>query len=443
VSPTFTLLPKRRGLLQGYVQLEEDPLEIDNRRYFVLDVPEDIDVLLAGGTPQDCKFPFLALTLAGDTSMAGVFRVRQESQEQLPAVDLNSYDVLVLCGVRNFSTPDAERIGRFVRNGGGLLFFPGKDADLKNYNDVLFHNLEIPPGRISSASGTVADTSQMVEASGFLSFSRVDFAHPLFAGLFEQRIERKNAEPVVESPRIQSAFAPPAGTRGHTIISLSNGDGFLTEYTLGSGRMLFFSIEPGLTWSDFPVKGLFPPLMHRAMIYLASPRQALLASVVGEKIQIAVRLRNFDNHDAFVFQSPSDTEELVIPSVQASSGLVRFESSRTTETGVYRLIRVRNSAAGRTSSTAEILQEAAVNSSPLESDLRPADDGERQMFWTSAGVTAVQVKTLNLQESIDGVVQESRVGVELWRYLLALAVFFALAEMAVGREPKSLPAKEN
>ena len=123
VSPTFTLLPKRRGLLQGYVQLEEDPLEIDNRRYFVLDVPEDIDVLLAGGTPQDCKFPSLALTLAGDTSMAGVFRVRQESQEQLPAVDLNSYDVLVLCGVKNFSTPDAERIGRFVRNGEASCFF--------------------------------------------------------------------------------------------------------------------------------------------------------------------------------------------------------------------------------------------------------------------------------------------------------------------------------
>ena len=289
----------------------------------------------------------------------------------------------------------------------------------------------------------MGDTSQSAEASGFLSFSRVDFAHPLFTGLFEQRIGGKNAEPVVESPRIQSAFAPPAGTRGHTIISLSNGDGFLTEYTLGSGKMLFFSIEPGLTWSDFPVKGLFPPLMHRSMIYLASPRQAPLASVVGEKIQIAVRLRNFDDHDAFVFQSPSDTEELVIPSVQASSGLVRFESSRTTETGVYRLIRMRNSAAGRTSSTAESLQEAAVNSSPLESDLRPADEGERQMFWTSAGVTAVQVKNLNLEESIDWVVQESRVGVELWRYLLALAVLFALAEMAVGREPKSSPAKEN
>jgi hypothetical protein len=38
---------------------------------------------------------------------------------------------------------------------------------------------------------------------------------------------------------------------------------------------------------------------------------------------------------------------------------------------------------------------------------------------------------------VDATVLESRLGIELWKYFLGLAIVVALAEMFVGRESKS------
>lgn len=50
------------------------------------------------------------------------------------------------------------------------------------------------------------------------------------------------------------------------------------------------------------------------------------------------------------------------------------------------------------------------------------------------------MRRLNASDNLEATILESRLGIELWKYFLALAVVVALAEMIVGREPKSAPA---
>lgn len=429
-EPHVTVIPKQRGILEGYVQTEDDPLEIDNTRYFVVTVPENINVVMVGATAQDIRLPALGLTLAGDSTLTGLFSVRQILETQISTVDFNTIDVAILSGIKDFTPVEGERLAQFVQGGGGLLIFPGNETSVPNYNETLFARLGIPP--IRAATGGPDSSGQRNGQESFLSFEKIDFAHPLFSGLFEQPAGKKSKAPSVESPRVWKAIVPQPGAKGHTIISLSNGTGFLTEYAAGRGKVLLCSVEAGLAWSDFPLKGLFAPLLHREAVYLASRNQSTSGAIVGSRVELVARLRSTDPGGAFVLRSPEGVDERVVPRVRTEGSEAIFESSNTDQTGIYEL---RREGDQRKSS----LQAVAVNVDPLESDLRPADENELKAFWKSVGLDADQVREPAQGELIENAVEQSRYGVELWKYLAGFAVILALFEMALGRAPKQEP----
>ena len=76
-----------------------------------------------------------------------------------------------------------------------------------------------------------------------------------------------------------------------------------------------------------------------------------------------------------------------------------------------------------------------VNVDPLES---VADRTDLDGVFTMArkyGVERNAVSIVKNPESLSAVVLQSRFGVELWNYFLIAAIFAALVEMIVAREP--------
>jgi hypothetical protein len=418
----FTVTPKRRGMIQGYVQLEDDALEADNKRYFIINVPERINVLMIGGKPQDTRLASLALTLGGDSSLTGLFTMEQTTQSQLSSLDINKYDVLVFCGVKEFTSAESDRVAQFVKAGGGALLFPDDETVIANWNETIFARLGIP------ACQPAPDGLPITDQSSFLSFDKVDYDHPLFQGLFEQ-VPGKKSPGTIESPKVYKAVKPQAGIRGHTIIALSDGSGFLTEYAAGTGRFLLFSVEANTGWSDFPVKGLFAPLLHRSILFLAGGQQNTSSGTVGEQIKAAVRLKDRGGKETYSLKSPDGIDERTAPHTSTASGISMFESSATTDIGVYE-IRKGN----------EVLHASAINIDPAESDPRHVTNEELAAFWKRIGMNDTQTQRLQATDRLEATVLESRLGIELWKYALALAVIVALVEMAVAREARS-PAK--
>ena len=129
-----------------------------------------------------------------------------------------------------------------------------------------------------------------------LSFEKIDFGHPVFQGMFETAMGGQREKNSVESPKIfiSTRFASEKEIR--SIISLSDGTPFLWEKISGiaSGRtnaprILGFAVAANTEWSDFPVKGIFVPLLYQTILYAASGGSSLIASpsiAVGERIDI-------------------------------------------------------------------------------------------------------------------------------------------------------------
>jgi hypothetical protein len=88
------------------------------------------------------------------------------------------------------------------------------------------------------------------------------------------------------------------------------------------------------------------------------------------------------------------------------------------------------------------MQALAVNPAAPESDLSRAENEALEAFWKRMGISTDRIRHINAPKDIPRVVQESRFGVELWRYLVALALACALIEMAFSRADTSTGGKE-
>jgi hypothetical protein len=437
ITPSFQCTPKRRGIQSGYLQLEDDAFDADNKRYFTLNVPNSLRVLAVGATANDVRLSALALTLDRDSATAGLFSVEQTTEAQLASFDLSKFDLLMCVGVKDFSKNEAERIAQFVAAGGGMLMFPGRESDINNYNSVLFRKLGIPPSQPQKLFGAAASNS-------FLSFSKIDFDHPLFEGLFEQQSTKKT-QPNIESPRVYTAIQPQTGARGRSLISLSDGTSFLTEYSHGVGKILLLAVEAGMTWSDFPLKGIFVPLLYRGGLYLAASASSGESTsggqpqqfTAGEEIKFSIRLKTRTDKDSYVVRSPSGIDERIVPQFSSTTGVATFTSQNSFEAGIYELRKLSgrrlDSSSGK---EGELLFAVAVNVAKEETDLRHVSDDEIKKFTARIGLNLEQVRQLAVSSKIDAAILESRFGVELWKYFVGLAIVLALLEMIVGRESK-------
>jgi hypothetical protein len=433
-SIPFTLSPKRRGILEAHLELEDDVLEIDNAYYFTIAVPRLIRILLVGGSDSATRFAELALTAGGDTTAAGLFRVEREPDDRLPFLDLSGYDVLVLCGIPAFTSTVGDRLGQFVRHGGGLVVFPGPDSDIGSYNQTLFPALEVPPAGRPRGS---APAPQNQASESFLSFSRIDMDHPVFEEMFKQSGAQSSRSPTVESPRIRTALGPAPGAAGHAIIGLSDGSSFLTEFRTGSGKVLVFSVDAGLEWSDFPLKGLFAPLLHRSMLYLAAAQEEADQFETGQSIQATIRLQSGESGGgSFFLRSPEGREERLVPEFLAVSGMLRITSLPALETGIHTLVR-KAPGKGPAGGDEYLVGAFPVNVREEESDLQTIDGDDAATLWSSLGVEPDRAHVVEPGEEVATIIQESRYGVELWRYLLGAALLLAMIEMAVSRAGKN------
>lgn len=412
VRSEFSLVPRSSGFVDGFVELEDDDLLYDNRAYFSLHLPEQIRILLIGST-SDVRY--LSLALGTRTGESAPLSVSSVPYDRIPDGSWDDYDVIILANPGQQSTPFAERLVGFVSNGGGLLIFPGPNTQPETFNRTY------AAAGLPSLQGIETIPPDPGSAS-FIQIQRTELRHPLFEGMFEdeQTIKSDQSRGSVESPQIQTfaRFLPSASAI--SVITLSNGVPFLLEQKKGPGRVLAACVPATLQWSDFPLKGLFVPLLHRSVSYLTQEQIRQQSVFAGDPVP----LRLADVHvKEVVVQTPQGIEAAVAPVPSGSRGARTF--TETTEPGIYTV---------RENATA--VNKFTVNVDPDESRTRPADQGALHAMTTRLGIPEKAVLTIDRPSGGERVILESRFGVELWKYFLIAALVAAVAEMIVARDSR-------
>lgn len=307
----------------------------------------------------------------------------------------------------------------------GLMIFPAPGTDAALLSRSLLQPLGIPAMTMPEARPENAG------ASGFLRFGTIDLSHPVFAGMFE-RSTITTSSPPVESPRITAAATLATGTTGTALISMTDGRPFLVEYRAGNGRIMICAVDAGTAWSDLPVRGIFPPLLHRSMVYLSTAAAADTGSRVGDRLTLSLPRASGETRREFSVVAPDGTEERVLPQVRA--GALFFTTSPAETPGLYTLHDARATRPGTASVT---LQAVAVNPRPEESNLAPATDGMIAACVTACGIQEEHITEVQSTDAWERTVGEARYGVELWQAFLFIALACAALEMVIARTTRA------
>ena len=390
-------VPKSAGFIDVTAEIETDEIEQDNKRFASLFIPEKISVGLFAENNNDLSFVDLALQTTGETK----YLIERKNINQLSSQQLNKYQTIIFSA--NSLISGIELIKNYIQNGGGLFLFPSSVPDQSTLNQ--FYS-QLGLGVNSSFVGKVNSNDLKIK------FDKTDFNHPIFQNVFQNDEKKK-----YESPEINAYYKN--SSAGNQIISLVDGSSFLSEIRFGKGKILVFNCAPVLTWSDFPIKSIFAPLMNKSVAYLSSKERDQNIFIAGEEVNI--NLRN-QNSSQIKIVKPDKSEEFINLNENSSRDYLAY--SNTNVAGNYKFY-----------SGDKLIDNISINTDPAESKTNYADENDFENYLKEIKFDGNYVP-IDKESNITEKILQARFGSELWRYFLLVAIILALIEMTIARNTK-------
>ena len=406
----FPLTLPNAGDLGGSVRLRPDRLAIDDERFFVLDVGDQVPALVLTGVEgsEGENDPTLFLVAALDPSARGegVFALTVESAESFDVEALASARVVVGSDLRALGAARLAALTEYLESGGTLLLFVG-DPRVREYTNsrLLPVWTDVQLGDFRSAS----DSHERLEI--------VALDHPVFAGFEADELE------TLREVQLRSFYRLPEN-RGLPLLRFRDGGAAILELSVGRGRVMLCGFHTAATAGDLPYSPMFLPLVQRLAGYLATAGWGRFGRqfAVGEQISIA----------APAGAAAVDRYEVVLPdgarrtaTLDESVTPARVSFGPATAPGLHSFER-----------DGLAIGMVAVNVPVSESASTRMDlDEFRKTFGSN---TKVAFRSLE-GESTSEAVQGARHGVPMHRWFLALAGLLLVIESLISRRVGPAP----
>jgi uncharacterized membrane protein len=421
VVPRFHHTFTKGGWHSGYVEVDDQTLTLDNRRYFAIEVLDSVKVLAVNGAPS--KIPrldelfFLKTALTASAEGKSSIDIQAVSPAELAAADLSKFPLVILANVEAIPAPALEKLESFVDRGGSLLVFLGDKANPAFCNQNLVGesrpNGGLLPGRLIEIEGN----STGPETFAFVS--HVDYEHPALSAFEDPKFAN------LAGVQFRALWKVDPGPSA-ILMKASTGSPLLCEKSYGKGRVMLFTSTCDRDWTNFPVRPAYLPWMHRLITYLAQEpagHQGTFATgdwipvpvASTEKVpQVLVEKFDFDKkvfHPSGTATAIDDPERPLV-----------FQNAY--QPGIYRL---------GTTDNKDSAPLVAVNLPSYESNLAYLDDVYPESAAAEARLREVFPHLPLLTYIPDpGQVTEvslsARRGIKLWDIALAVVLLIALFE---------------
>lgn len=339
------------------VRLAEDRLPLDNRRWMVMPVKKDINVLLVNGRQSGEAMgratDYLELALSPslkEQPWQGIIKPHVISEGELTNTELSLYDAVVICDVALFTENERDLLKRYVKRGGGLIISLGEQVNAENYNQTIFQpDSGLLPLKLLNRRGDADKPTTLFE------FDPLKYQHPVI------EIFKGNPDAGLETTHLyeyfQTEILPDPNTR--LILNFDTNDPAVIESTLGRGKIILITTSLDRYWGTWAIWPSFPPMMNEFVLYAATGKWGKRESLVGQPLEIVTQ----ENQRTLSprMMTPGDQEFPLRSVLEKDSESRTISFNQTFQSGIYEL--------DWGASTAEKTL-FAVNVSSLESDLR-------------------------------------------------------------------------
>ena len=427
---TFRFAAAGRHRVQ--VRITPDALPADNERVLVVEVLDRLPVLVVDGTTPQAKQwtggDFLraalapkpegaAAVLANDEDAQGSIALTRITPADVPTANLERYRCVILSDLDAPSAALADALAARVRAGMGLILLPGPTSRIPAWTQFLGDRAKLLPAEI----GAIRDHKE----NGGLALSTDKLDHPIVT-FFTDAEHRPfwGAPRFVKSFTLTLPMALPianaeAGQAVRVVARFADGSPYCVERTVGTGSVLLFATPLDRAWSDLPLRPAFVMAMTRAVQHTSLGWSSRQAHLTNEPLSVEVPARY--GRSRIQVRLPDGTTTQVTP-VPGPANTLRAEVAATGRAGFYRLW------AENTGSNVTELGLFAVNAPAEESDLTALTREQAQ-----GRLGTLKAGYVGADEDASAGMRRSRAGLELWPWLLGLAIACLLTEMFLAQ----------
>lgn len=246
----FQAYPGIEDVIRGEIRLPDDDFNLDNSYTFDIPLTSRISCKLVAGSPEDILLPELALRSIDEENE--LLHLDTQVLSNIDRLFLDDYDVLILHNPGEMSKKAVGDVQSFLRKGGGVIWFAGEgQARISAQKGDLALNLPVYLGDSGIPDGSYYTLSLNEEDHSLIS---------------ELDLRDLSSELPVVNRYIDSGIKPDH----NVILSMNNDRPFLVECPSNTGKIMYFTSIVDMNWNNLALRGLFIPLLHRLIQYLAT-----------------------------------------------------------------------------------------------------------------------------------------------------------------------------
>lgn len=415
IEATFTIPALDVGLHQGRLSMATgDNMPFDDVRYFSVMIHPPIRALVVADDTADTLHWVAALD---------PFRERQRPRylidvmttEQAKTVDFAPYQAVAFLNVAGPTPETWLKLLNYVHAGGGLFIGLGSRATAAAYGSDVAQN--VLPAKLIRVEKPPAD----------IVLAPRQFTHPILAR-FQTARDALTAE-MANNAVLEYWMVEPRSDAA-TVIPYSNGAPALLERTFGRsqrGRVLLFTTaahyRPESYWTEFPRSWAYLAMVNQMSRHLAGIAEVVLNYTAGQNASLD--LNPAEPIALLALSAPDGQVERM--TVDPKESMVVLPPARMV--GHYRL--------QAAESGSKFLRGFSVNAMESESDLTPVATDDLLALLGPERATVTRDP-----DSLTVAIDESRIGRELFPWIVTLVVIALAAESYVANRfhgPEAVP----
>ena len=357
----------------GYVTIEDNGLTYDNKLYFSISKAKKTNVISIG-EPEKSNFLSRIYTSAE-------FNYSNYSISSLDYNSLEKQNTIILNELIEVPQALQTTLKAFVSKGGNLVVIPAEKSSISNLNTflgnfgkILFKNLENKDKLIT----------------------KINFDHPLFSGVFENKITNFQYPKTSKSFDISSAY--PA------VLSYEDQSVFVTMIQNPVAGITVFSAPINTTNSNFQQSPLIVPLFYK--MGQNNQKTGVNALTIGNNQPYFVDV--LLSKDAILEVKGNDDSFIPIQQILNNKVKLTFNDSPETS-GNYSVFDKKES-----------VENLSFNYKRSESDLNQVNTNVVSDF-----------KTADTLSTIFNTLQTERTDSQIWKWFVIFALLFLALEMAI------------
>ncbi|KIA98835.1 membrane protein [Flavobacterium sp. KMS] len=368
----FTI-PKQA--FHGYVAIEDNGLEYDNRLYFSISDPKKTNVISIG---DPAKSNFLSRIYTSEEFNYHNFDIRS-----LDYNSLDKQDAIVLNELEEIPQALQTTLKSFVSKGGNVIIIPSEKMAVANMNSFLSNF-----GKVQMSS--LENKEKLI--------TKINFDHPIFSGVFENKIKN------FQYPKTKSSF--PITSSYSSALSYEDQSAFLTSIQNQVSAVSVFSAPINSINSNFQQSPLIVPVFYK--MAQSNQKSGIVAITIGNNQPYFVEA--LLSKDAIL--EVRGTDEQFIPIQQILNNKVKIVFNDYPEkAGNYTIYNKK-----------EALENVSFNYKRSESDLSQVNSN-----------LVSDYKTADTISTIFNTLQTERTDNQIWKWFVIFALLFLALEMAIIR----------